>query len=233
MDSHRREMVSWKVEIGMIGMNRFGRLGLVVMALAAGAAQAQDGWWLRAGPANVSFSESAEIAIGGSRVPGATATVKNNTTFGVEVGYRFSPSWSAGLTIGLPPTTEVNGAGAAQAFGKLGKAKYAPAVLAGQWSFLKEGPWTGYVGAGVTRLMVTSTEDGALQNLKIKDKWGAALQAGVEYQLGAQWGLFLDLKKFKLSTEATGNLAALGGAPGTAKLRLDPLVTHAGVTWRF
>ena len=214
-------------------MKTFAGWALVGMFMAAGSAQAQDNWWVRVGPAAVSFSESATISIGGATVPGATVKAQNNTTLALELGYKLSPAWSMGLTIGVPPTSEVSGAGTAAPFGKLGKATYGPAVLSGQWSFVDTNTWKGYVGAGVSRLFVTDTEDGALQNLKVEDAWGSALQAGFEYKGGRQWGLFVDVKKIMLKTTATGTVGAAGGAAGVAEIKLNPLVTHAGVVWRF
>jgi outer membrane protein len=44
------------------------------------------------------------------------------------------------------------------------------------------------------------------------------------------WGVFFDVKKILLRTEATG---FLGPAPIRADVKLDPLVLHTGVTFRF
>ncbi len=48
--------------------------------------------------------------------------------------------------------------------------------------------------------------------------------------INRHWGAFFDVKKAFLRTTATGDL---GGVPVRAKVVLDPLVVHSGLTYRF
>jgi outer membrane protein len=59
---------------------------------------------------------------------------------------------------------------------------------------------------------------------------GVAFQVGADYMITDNWGVFVDVKKAILRTEATG---FLGPAPIRADVKLDPLVLHTGVTYRF
>ncbi|MFP3802959.1 hypothetical protein SB764_42740, partial [Paraburkholderia sp. SIMBA_027] len=68
-------------------------------------------WWIRAGGAWAAFNASADVKAGGQFIPGASANVKDNAAFMAEFGYRITPSVSLGLTIGIPPTTTMSGAG--------------------------------------------------------------------------------------------------------------------------
>lgn len=202
------------------------------MRPAAAQTAPDASWWIRAGAAWVDFDEKVDLSAAGSAVPGANASVKNNSTVLLETGYRLSPSWSLGLTVGYPPTTTLTGTGSVTAVGKVGEVHYAPAALTLQyridvWSRYGIYP---YVGAGVTYVRVFSSTDGNVSNFHADSAWGRLLQAGVEYKISDSWGLFLDIKKFVVSTTATGNL---GPAPVTASVRLDPLVTTAGVMFHF
>jgi outer membrane protein len=79
-------------------------------------------------------------------------------------------------------------------------------------------------------MYVFDEKDGLLSDLKVRHTMGVAFQAGVDLMLDDHWGVFLDVKKAILRTEASGYL---GPAPIKADVRLDPLVLHAGLTYRF
>ncbi|WP_149135070.1 porin family protein [Cupriavidus campinensis] len=78
---------------------------LSTFASAQGTQTQQDDshWWIRAGAAWVSFNATADLKAGGQPIPGGNADVKNNAAFLAELGYRFTPSISLGLTVGVPP----------------------------------------------------------------------------------------------------------------------------------
>lgn len=214
-------------------MHRFLVPLCMIASVMCGSAHAQSAWWLRAGVATIQFDESATVSIGGAQVPGAGLSVKNNTTAGFELGYDLNDRLAIGFTFGVPPETEVRGEGAAAGFGSVGKAKYGPAVLTlqGVWPVAEN--WRLQAGAGVARLVITQSSDGAIAGLKVKDAWGSAVQASATYKLSSAWGVFLDVKKIWIKTTATGTIPALGGAPAEAHLTLNPVVVHAGMTWRF
>ena len=201
----------------------------------AGLAQAADAtpWWLHVGAARVNFNEDVTLAVGGSVVPGAGATLSNDTTLAFELGYQFTPAWSASLLTGVPLKTKVTATGTAGALGQLGEARYGPLVLAGQYRFGDKGSVQPYVGAGAVYFLITRSKDGSLQNFDVESRWGSALQAGVEVPLGDRLGVFVDVKKIFLKTSATATAPAFGGAPARAEATLDPLVIFAGMTLRF
>lgn len=151
----------------------------------------------------------------------------------MEFGYRFTPEWSAGLTIGYPPTATIQGEGTAAALGTVGEATYAPAVLTLQYQFNTSGTFKPYVGAGSVYYAILDTNDGALAGLEVENAWGSVLQAGVEYEASKKMDVFVDVKKIFLDTTATGSVTAFGGAPATADVTLDPLVVHVGAVFNF
>lgn len=204
------------------------------LAFAPAVAHAQDtDWRLRLGAGHIQWDDRVRLNIAGSPVPDAGANLSNNTTLLAEIGYRFTPTWSAGLTVGIPPTTKVQGTGNAAPFGRLGKVKYGPLGLTGQYQFNEGGALRPYLGAGAVYFLVLEDRDAAVDHLKVDNAWGSIVQAGVEYRFSPGLGLFLDMKKLFLNTDGHGTLPALGGAPVRAKVRLDPLVIHAGVVIDF
>ncbi len=190
-------------------------------------------WRLYAGPAHIGFSTSAEVRAGGQRVPGADARADANNSLGFGAIYDFHPGWSAEIALGLPPTTALQGTGTLAGAGTLGKVKYGPAVLSVRRHLWEDGSVRPYIGAGINYTLVLESRDGFVSNLDVKNGVGPVLQAGFEVPIDARWSFFVDAKKIWLKTTATGTLPALGGASAHAKVRLDPLVVTAGVSYRF
>ncbi len=190
-------------------------------------------WRIYAGPAHIGFSTSAEVRAGGQLVPGADAKADANYSIGFGAIYDFHPGWSAEIALGLPPTTALKGTGTLAGAGTLGKVKYGPAVLSVRRHLWEDGPVRPYIGAGINYTLVLESRDGFVSNLHVKNGVGPVLQAGFEVPINQRWSFFVDAKKIWLKTTATGTLPALGGAPAHAKVRLDPLVVTAGVSYRF
>ena len=178
----------------------------------------------------IMLSESAKMTAFGAPILGADIKIDSQVTPVVSVGYFFTPNVAVSLTGGVPPKIDVHAKGAIAGLGVLGSAVYGPATLTAHWHFTELGPIQPYVGAGVAYMKVFSTKDRVLTNIKMDDTYGLALQAGVDIMINRNWGAFIDVKKAFLRTDARGTL---GGAPIQAKVVLDPLVVHSGVTYRF
>lgn len=199
---------------------------------AVGAENFSDNnrWWVRAGPAFIAFDEGVRMSVTGHHVPGAGLKVKNNLALLSEFGYRLTPAWSLGLTVGVPPTTSLHSRGSIAQAGRVGKVTYAPAALTLQYQFNPLGDFHPYLGAGPAFMRVFNTHDDAVKSLHVKNAWGAVMQAGAEYQLTERFGVFLDVKKLILRTDASGYM---NGARTHARVRLDPLVVQTGIALHF
>jgi outer membrane protein len=203
---------------------------LMVSTLASAQSPAAGPWSVRAGPAHIQFHTQSEVSLGGIVIPGAGVQASSSTALAFDIGYDLSPNLAARLTLGLPPTTRITGTGTIAPVGELGRLKYGPSVVSLTWAFGAPGTVRPYVGAGINYTAILESRDGALSGLDARNAFGAVLQAGVEIPIDAHWGLFVDLKKVHVKTSATG---AAGAAPARASIRLDPLVTQAGIAYRF
>lgn len=211
-------------------------LQAVTAALLLGAAPAwaADGdWRLKVGLGRVDFREDVSLSVGGAPFPTGGASLSDDNTLLVELGYRYSPQWSAWLTLGVPPTTEVRGTGDAAPFGELGEVRYGPIAATIHYSFNEGGTLRPYVGAGAVYFAVLDENDGAIAGFEAKSRFGSLVQVGAEYALTPTLGLFVDVKKLFVKTRASGTLPALGGAPVTARVDLDPVVFTAGLVFDF
>lgn len=195
-------------------------------------------WFLRAGPAAVQFHAGSNLEVGGAAFPGAQSLVSNNTALAFEVGYSMTQDAAVRLAFGVPPKTTLTAGGALQSLvppltGTLGTVTYGPVILTATYSFGSSGAVRPYVGAGVSYLKVFSTGDADLAGLKVDSAWGTALQAGVDVPVTSNWSLFIDVRKIFVKTSATGTVPALGSPPVLASVKLDPVVIHAGIGYRF
>lgn len=204
----------------------------LAMASLAGAANAQEAsrWFVHLGPAYVDPVESASMTAGGAPVAGADVSIDGRWTLEGEVGYFLTPNVALAVAAGLPPKFNVDADGTLAALGRAGTMTGGPAGLLVQYHFNPEGRIQPYVGAGASFLIVFDTEDAALNNLEADSAIGTALQAGANFMVNDRWGGFVDVKKAYVGTVAK---ATLGPMPVRAKVKVDPLVFNAGLTYRF
>jgi outer membrane protein len=207
-------------------------LGAFALVVCGSAAHAEDAsrWFVHAGPALVAPDEKAKITAGGAPVPGGSVSIDSRWTVEGEVGYYVTPNIAIAVAGGAPPKFKVNAAGTIAALGAAGQMTGGPAGVMVQYHFNREGRIRPYVGAGASFLIVFSTEDGAMSNLKAKSAVGTVVQVGSDFMVNPRWGAFIDVKKAWVGTLAT---AFLGPNPVRAKVSLDPIVTNFGVTYRF
>lgn len=209
------------------------RLILSLAACCSVAHADEPQWWNHIGGAKIITDASATLRAGGVVVPDAGSSSSNNTALILETGYRITPDWSASFSAGTPPTTTAKGTGSAQAFGKIGEITYAPVLLNLQYWFAGYKGLRPYVGAGPVYYLVLRSKDGALQQLESSNGWGYDLQAGFEYALSSRYGLFFDVKKIFVDTQARGVMPAFGTTPLTADIKLAPWCYHAGLSISF
>ncbi|MBW3617079.1 MAG: outer membrane beta-barrel protein [Proteobacteria bacterium] len=203
----------------------------ILFGAVATAAAAQDGrWYLHLGPGQLSPDESAEIEAGGAPFAGADVSIDSSITAAVEIGRFVTPEIAVSLTGGLPPTEDVNGAGALAFAGKLGELQYGPGALTAHYHFNRQGRIQPYVGVGVALMVVFKDDDAAATDLEVENAAGPAVQLGADLMFNDRFGAFIDYKKAFFDTEATGRL---GPAPFTADIQVDPAFLHAGLSVRF
>lgn len=194
------------------------------------ALPALPSFYIHAGPAGLFYAEKARISVAGAVVPGASVTINDAPTFAVEAGYYITRNIAASVTVGFPPLSKFNGAGTFDGLGLLGKARGGPSGVSIHYHFVDLGPFQPYVGAGIALLTIFDSQDALMTNLKVDHAAGFLLQGGFDYMINERWGVFLDVKKTFVKTNATG---VFGGAPVSARVTLDPVVVHTGITFRF
>lgn len=204
-------------------------------ATAASAAMAQgpieDPWYVHAGPGRIALANHARMDAGGVLVPGAGLATHPQWTPVVEVGRFLTPGIALGLTVGVPPTVTFYGTGPLAPLGKLGSATYGPSALTAQWHPLgSKSKIDPYVGAGGSYMIIFDHKDAAMHITHIANDLGPVVQGGVNVSLSRHFGVFADVKKAWLHTDAYGTV---GGGPVHAHFKMDPFVLNAGLAIRF
>lgn len=213
-------------------------IGAAIALSAASAAQAGDTgrWYVQAGLAGISFSESTSLSVAGTTVPGAGSKLSSETTFAVGLGYFITPEISVIGIGGWPPTSDISGTGSIAGLNP-GKVQYAPFVVAANYHFNKGGRFQPFIGAGATYTLIVDETSGDLENLSAKNAFGPVLRIGFDYMIDDHQGLFFSAQKLFVDSTVTGTVAShvpgLAGAPARAEIDLDPIILHVGYTYRF
>jgi outer membrane protein len=182
------------------------------------------------------FPETNAQATGGGLFPVANIAIRPNYTLGLEVGYYITPNIAIVLSSGVPPIAHFKATGdpEAGALGTnlIGSVRYGPVALLLRYQFTQFGAFQPYGGIGVAYLLnLGNISDGPVTNFSVDQNFGLALQAGADYMLTPNWGVFVDGKKVFLSTDAQG--LYLGTTPVRAHVTIDPWIATAGITFKY
>lgn len=211
-------------------------IALALFGALPAAAQEAGQWYLQAGPAAIRFHEGTALSLGGAGVPGAEANVSDENPLALGLGYFITPQISVIGIIGLPPTSTITGGGAITGLTP-GKIKYGPSVFAANYHFNTGGRFQPFVGAGFTYTVVLDEKSRDLTDLKAENAFGGVLRLGFDYMIDDHQGVFFSAQKLFIDTTVTGTVAShvpgLAGAPAKAEIDLDPVILHAGYTYRF
>ena len=177
------------------------------------------------------YHSSATIATNGQPLSGGTAEASNNVSVTFDLGYEITKNISVTVTSGIPVKPHVTGEGAAAPLGVLGKVRYGPMILAGQYRFPKIGRIQPYAGGGAAYAIIFKNFDGSVKNLQVNNNWGSVLQGGAEYDLNSKYTVFVDFKEVWLSVNAHGVLS--DGTPVKARVNLNPSLVTVGIKFHL
>lgn len=233
---------------------------LAVTLLGASGAMAQQAgdWVVGAGWLNFAPQDSSQPLTFTSpvraEVPGSGAGVGNASTLGLSAIYFADSNWAVEGVLGVPPKFKLQGEGTLGRLGEIGQAKqWSPTVLGKYYFGNGNDPIRFSLGLGATYVWYSDVNlTDSLQNAvggqlrrpvgtsstsaRLDKSFAPVLNAGVAWQLDRHWGVSLSVSYIPLKTTATLTTVAPNGATiGTseARLKLDPIVTYAAVTYRF
>jgi outer membrane protein len=174
---------------------------------------------------------------GGGLFPTTNIAIRPVYTLGLEVGYFVTPNIAIELSTGVPPIWHLKATGlpneAALGTNLLGSVRAGPLNALLRYQFNQFGPIQPYFGAGVGYAFVLANiSDGILSNFSVDQNFGFVLQAGADWMLTPNWGVFVDGKKVFISTDAQG-FELNTTVPVRAHIQVDPWLVSTGITFKY
>lgn len=198
--------------------------------LGAGAASAQDNV-LKFG-LTAYTTHSRTNGISGIGVPaGADAKVGNATTVILVYERMFSPNFGAEIVLGYPPRIKAKATGTVAFLGDdvLSAKIIAPTLLANYHFGAPGDTFRPYLGAGINYTKFASVESKLASDVKMSDSTGWAVQAGIDYALNKEWGLFASVAALKVKSK----VVASGATVLQTTVDFRPIVYSFGAAYRF
>lgn len=228
-------------------------LALACAALAAPAAQAQDGNnTFRIGYTEVQPHSSATDATGPFLLhpqSGVSLSVKNKSTLFFSYARKLDDRLEVELAMGLPPTHDVTAqlnpaivpgyivsGFQGQTIAKI--RQFAPTVFLNYSFGDSSSALRPFVGVGVNYTKFderTSTATGNALNggptdIQLKDSWGLAAQFGLDYRVNDKWSIHGAVSTARVKTTLTATTA---GAGRTMDITFHPVVLTVAAGYRF
>ncbi|MDA3979264.1 OmpW family outer membrane protein [Gallibacterium sp. AGMB14963] len=154
--------------------------------------------------------------------------VNSNAQLGLTGTYMITNNIGVELLAATPFSHEIKLGG-----DTIAKTKHLPPSLYVQYYFLNaDSPARPYVGAGLnyTTFFGEKEKLAGLSNLKLKDSWGPAVNAGIDIKITDKLFFNTSVWWAKIKTKATFNL---NGKPQEARVTLDPTVFFVGLGYKF
>lgn len=114
--------------------------------------------------------------------------------------------------------------------GRVGSSKQLPPTVSLQYHFNAGGKVSPFVGAGLNYTMFFSEDTSGVlagSDLSLDDSWGAALHAGLDFAVGPNSAIRLDMRWIDIDTDVHLDGTRLGTA------NIDPLVYGGAWLFRF
>ncbi|MFC0225848.1 outer membrane protein OmpW [Serratia aquatilis] len=206
-------------------------LGAMMAPMLASAHQEGD-FLFRAGTATVRPNAGSDDVLNQG-----SFNANNNTQLGLTFGYMVTDNIGVELLAATPFRHKVslNGSGVS---GNIATVEHLPPTLMAQYYFgEKQDKLRPYLGIGLNYTMFFNEKFNdygksvGLSNLDLKNSWGVAGQAGLDYNLDENWMLNMSVWWMNIETKVRFDVA---GAPSQSiDTRLDPFVFMFGAGYRF
>ncbi|MFA3760966.1 outer membrane protein OmpW [Yersinia sp. 2544 StPb PI] len=195
--------------------------------IAASAHQAGD-YIFRAGTATVRPNAGSDDVLGYG-----SFKADNNTQLGLTFSYLITDNIGVELLAATPFRHKIG----LEATGTIAEVKQLPPTLMAQYYFRdKQDKLRPYLGIGLNYTTFfdekfNNTGQGAgLTDLSVKDSWGIAGQAGMDYMVSENWMLNMSVWWMNIETDVKFKA---GGEEQSIHTRLDPWVFMFGAGYRF
>ena len=213
-------------------MNHKLRGGALAMALglASIAAQADDNVF-KFGLIRYDTHSKTSGILGPGVPPGADAQTGDATTLLLTYERAITPNIGVELVLGLPPTIKAKATGTVAFLGNdiLSAKNVAPTLIVNYHFGDADAALRPYVGLGINYTKFIDAKSKLAPNVALGDSVGPVVQAGLDYAIDAQWGLFTSIAKLKTKSK----LVAYGATVLTTTIDFRPITFSLGASYKF
>jgi outer membrane protein len=202
--------------------------------LAAGAASAQDTFRQNVVKFGVSeyTTNSKTNGVSGIGVPaGADAETGDATTVIAVYERLITPNLGIELVLGVPPRIQADAKGSVAFLGEdiLSARNVSPTLLV-LYHFGQPGDkFRPSLGAGINYTRFSDIKSRNAPTVEMSDSTGLALQAGMDYALNKDWGLFASVAALQVKSK----VVASGTTVLQSEIDFRPVVYSFGATYKF
>jgi outer membrane protein len=211
-------------------MKTVSSLALAALAIVSSAARADDNVVKLGITYYQTHSETNGIS-GIGVPPGADAQVGDATTVIFVYERLFTPNVGLEFVLGVPPRLKAKATGSVAFLGDdvLSAKILAPTLLLNYHFFGPDTALRPYVGAGVNYTKFTDIQSSLAPEAQMGNSTGLALQAGVNYAITKDVGLFASIAKINVKSK----VVATGATVLQTTVDFRPIVYSAGVSYQF
>lgn len=161
------------------------------------------------------------------------ASVNTNITPEIDISYFFTENLAAEL-ITAYTRHQVRANGTALGNLNLGEVSLLPPTLTLQWHFMPRCVIDPYVGGGINYTYFFGVDTGPVaQHIDYSNSFGGALQAGLNFNLGSNWHINLDVKKVWIDTDVTVRTNSNAVTEVKTSVDINPWIVGLGIGFRF
>jgi outer membrane protein len=209
-------------------------VAFAALALACGVAAADGDNVVKVGISRYQTHSRTDGISGIGVPPGADASVSGATTV-IFVYERLltpiSPNLGVEFVLGVPPRLHARATGSVAFLGDdvLSAKNVAPTLLLNYHFFGPETRLRPYVGVGVNYTRFTSIRSSLAPDVEMGSSTGLAVQAGANYAITKDFGLFASVAKVNVKSK----VVAAGATVLTTTVDFRPIVYSAGISYNF
>ncbi|ACL73610.1 outer membrane protein W [Thioalkalivibrio sulfidiphilus HL-EbGr7] len=212
----------------------FAAAGCLALSAAPAMALDQGDMLVRFGPTWVMPNDdSGAVSANGTAIAGSGVEVDNGVALGISFTYMMTPNLGVEVLAATPFSHDVKGKGSLQGEGTIATIKHLPPTVSLQYHFSDFGQWRPYVGAGINYTTFFDEKgkgNFAGADVSLKDSWGWALQAGMDFDVNDRW--FVGASAYYIAIDTTATIRA-GADTVKVDVDIDPWVLMVGGGLRF
>lgn len=207
---------------------------IALTVFAAAGAHAQDDLQfpntVKLGASAYTTHSSTNGVTGPGIPPGADAKTGNAGTLLLVYERHVHPHFGIELALGIPPTIKADATGSVAFLGEVLEADVVSPTLLFNYHFNEPGDaLRPYVGIGINYTKFANIKTRYGWDVQISDSVGPAVQAGIDYAINRQWGIFASVAAIKVKSD----LVATSGSVLQTTIDFKPVVYSIGVSYKF